>query len=74
MFVAEKKCYYFWWSPWPVSKQTDLKTNPLLYGEPVQIDEDRCNVVVFAPLSDETNNNILTHLKLGDELLGNAKH
>ena len=40
----------------------------------MQINEDRCNVVVFAPLSDDTSCMILTHLKLGDELLGDAEH
>ena len=53
-----------------VSKQKALKTNPLLYGEPVQTDEDRCNVVVFAPLSDDTSCMILTHLKLVMSSLG----
>ena len=48
--------------------------NPLLYRESVQIDEYRHNVVVFAPLSDDTSCMILilTHLKLDDELLGNG--
>ena len=45
-----------------VSKQKYFKTNPMLYREPVQINEDRCNVVVFATLSDDTSCMILLPL------------
>ena len=40
----------------------------------MQINEDRCNVVVFGSLSDDTSCMIFTHLKLGYELLGDAEH
>ena len=47
------------------SKQQDFKIDPLLYGEPVHIDEDRRNVVMFVPLNYDTSYVIFTPLKLG---------
>ena len=57
-----------------VREQEDFKVNPLLYGQPVQINEDRGNGVVFAPLSIDTSRMILALLKLRHEILGDAKH
>ena len=57
-----------------VHEQEDFKVNPLLYGQPVQINKDRGNVVVFAPLSNDTSRMILALLKLRHEILGDAKH
>ena len=50
-----------------------FKTNSLLRGQPVQIDEARCNVILYAPLSNDTRCMILMSSKLGFELLGNAE-
>ena len=54
---------------WP----KDFKINPLLHGEPMQINEDRGDVIVFVPFGDDTSRMILTLLKLGYELLRNTK-
>ena len=40
----------------------------------MQINEDRGDVIVFAPFGDDTSRMILTLLKLGYELLRNTKH
>ena len=40
----------------------------------MQIDEDRGNMIVIVPFGDDTSHMILTLLKLGYELLRNAKH
>ena len=52
----------------------DFKINPLLHGEPMQINKDRGDVIVLAPFGDDTSRMILTLLKLGYELLRNTKH
>ena len=51
-----------------VCEQKDFKINPLLHGEPMQINEDRGDVIVVAPFGDDTSRMILTLLKLGYEL------
>ena len=43
-------------------------------GGAMQIDEDRGDVIVFAPFSDDASRMILTLLRLGYELLRNTKH
>ena len=56
-----------------VSKRI-LKSILCFTGEPMQIDEDRGDVIVFAPFGDDASRMILTLLKLGYELLRNTKH
>ena len=56
-----------------VCEQKYFKINILLHGEPMLIDEDRGNVILFAPFGDDTSRMILTLLKLGYELLRNTK-
>ena len=49
-----------------VCQDGDLKENPLVYREPVELYEERSHMVMFARPSDQFGSSVLDGLKSGD--------